>query len=58
MLDVYRTSEAAELLLCNYVTVLRAFRECICLAIPSSVISLLMSIRVPGDSLGAILFAD
>ena len=40
--DVDRTSEAAELLLFDYVTVLRAPGECICLAIPSSVISILM----------------
>ena len=58
MLDLDRTSEAAELLLCNYVTVLRAFGECICLAIPFSVISLLIWIRVSGDSPGATLFTD
>ena len=56
MLDVDRTSEAAELLLCNYVTVLRAFGNCICLAIPSSVMFLLMWICVPGDPPGAGLF--
>ncbi len=58
MLDVDRTGEAAELLLCNHVTVLRTFGECICLAISSSLISVLMLIRVPGDPPGATLFAD
>ena len=42
MFDVDRTSEAAELLLFNYVTVLRASGEYICVAIPSSVLSILM----------------
>ena len=42
MFDVDRTSEATKLLLFNYVTVLRASGECICLAIPRSIICILM----------------